>query len=76
MKEILVRICGCYLGTYYETGKEATLQLTSVPEKGDYVLFPGIANPCRVVAPCFIPGADVPVIFAIVREEITPKTEG
>lgn len=73
MLNILVKFCRAHFDTHVETGKEVTLQLPFAPEKGDYIKVPGIETPCRVVARCFVPGEDVPVLYVIQRGEIIPK---
>ena len=73
MKEFfLVKICTFDYGIA-ETGKEVKLQLPFAPEKGDFVSVPGYDKPCGIVARCFVPGEDVPVLYVIPRGEIIPK---
>ena len=72
MKIFLVKICACAFGIK-ETGKEVKLQLPFAPEKGDFVNVPGYDAPCGIVARCFVPGEDVPVLYVIPRGEIIPK---
>ena len=72
MLNILVKFCRPHFDTHVETGKEVTLQLPFAPEKGDYIKVPGIETPCRVVARCFIPDEAAPVLYVIIREELSP----
>ena len=72
MKEFLVRVCTYNYGIK-ATGKEVKLQLPFAPEKGDFVSVPGYDAPCGIVARCFVPGEDVPVLYVIPRGEIIPK---
>lgn len=72
MKNFLVKISACSFGIK-ETGKEVKLQLPFAPEKGDFVSVPGYDAPCGIVARCFVPGEEVPVLYVIPRGEIIPK---
>lgn len=72
MKVFLLKICTFDYGIK-ETGKEVKLQLPFAPEKGDFVSVPGYDAPCGIVARCFVPGEDVPVLYVIPRGEIIPK---
>lgn len=72
MREFLLKICEFKYGVM-ETGKEVKLQLPFAPEKGDFVSVPGYDAPCGIVARCFVPGEDVPVLYVIPRGEIIPK---
>ena len=72
MKVFLLKICTFDYGIK-ETGKEVKLQLPFAPEKGDFVSVPGYDAPCGIVARCFVPGEDMPVLYVIPRGEIIPK---
>ena len=73
MKEFLLKVCTFNYGIK-ETGKEVKLQLPFAPEKGDFVSVPGYDAPCGIVARCFVPGEDVPVLYVIPRGEIISKS--